>query len=186
MADTFGNPNGGTSSATGPTTEFERSIARNSQPVGDESSSFREKINEDIGSVKEAVQDVAHKATDTAAEMAEKQKSYAADQIGKLAGALQRVGKELQSDDASAIGGYAAKLGVSAQQFADKVKDKNFSEIASVAEDFGRRQPLAFLGIAAVAGVAASRFLMASKPSTRPVASNVAVTSAEQKEAYNG
>jgi ElaB/YqjD/DUF883 family membrane-anchored ribosome-binding protein len=186
MADTFGNPNGGTSSATGPTTEFERSIARHSQPLGDDSPRFREKINEDIGSVKEAVQDVAQKATDTAAEIAEKQKSYAAEQIGKLAGALQRVGKELKSDDASSIGGYAAQLGASAQQFAEKVKDKNFTEIASVAEDFGRRQPLAFLGIAAVAGLAASRFLMASKPSTGPAAYNGAVTSSEQKETYNG
>ena len=51
-------------------------------------------------------------------------------------------------------------------KFADKVKDKNFSEIAGVAEEFGRRQPLAFLGLAAIAGLAASRFMMASKPTT--------------------
>lgn len=183
MAETFGNPSGGPSSATPANTEFERSIARAADTAGEETASLRDKIDVDIGNVKDTVQDVAYKATEKAAELADEQKSYAADQIGKLAGALERVGEELRSGDAGAIGGYATQLGTSARQFADKVKDKNFSEIAGVAEDFGRRQPLAFLGLAAVAGLAASRFLMASK-STTP--SNVAAAATDGRETYNG
>lgn len=182
MADTYGNLPGGLS----PTTEFERSIARSAGTDPEENPSLRDKIDEDIGDVKDVAQDAAHKATDKVAEEAERQKSYAADQLGKLAGALERVGRELQSDDAGAIGGYATQLGGSARHFADSVKDKNFSEIAGVAEDFGRRQPLAFLGLAAIAGLAASRFLMSSKTTGQTKASSAAPASNDRREIYNG
>jgi ElaB/YqjD/DUF883 family membrane-anchored ribosome-binding protein len=181
MADTIGSPNGASPSENAPATEFGRSIGRDTEATTDTAPSLRDKIGEDITSVKETAQDVAHKAADKAAEVADRQKSYAADQIGKIAGALERVGEELKSDDAGAIGGYASQLGVSAKQFADRVKDKNLSEIAGIAEDFGRRQPLAFLGLAAVAGLAASRFMMASKPTN-----STSATSPNAKETYNG
>jgi hypothetical protein len=86
---------------------------------------------------------VAEQATDKAWETAQRQKRYAADQIGKLAGALVRVGKELQREDPGAVDGYAAQLG---------------------AEDFDRRRPPAFLSLAAGAGLAASRLLVSSSP----------------------
>lgn len=181
MEDTFGSPNGASPSANATATEFGRSIGRDTDATTDSAPSLREKIEEDITSVKETAQDVAHKAADKATEVADRQKSYAADQIGKIAGALERVGEELKSDDAGAIGGYASQLGVSARHFADRVKDKNLSEIAGIAEDFGRRQPLAFLGLAAVAGLAASRFMMASKPTN-----SSSLTSPNAKETYNG
>jgi hypothetical protein len=182
MADTFGSPNGAPPSANAPATEFRRSIGRETEADGDIAASLRDKVEEDITTVKDAAHDIAAKATDKATEVADRQKGYAADQIGKVAGALERVGEELKSDDASMIGGYAAQLGSSARQFADKIKDKNFSEIAGIAEDFGRRQPLAFLGLAAVAGLAASRFMMASKPT----ASSASAVTNSAKETYNG
>ena len=186
MADSFRQTDGTSSPPSNAGPEFERSIARGGDRESDAPTGLREKINDDIGSIKATVADVAQNATDKASEMALQQKGYAADQIGKLAGALERVGKELQSEDAGAIGGYATQLGASARQFADKVKDKDIREIASVAEDFGRRQPLAFMALAAVAGLAASRFLMASND--RPTASNVgsASNSNDRPEVSNG
>jgi hypothetical protein len=38
--------------------------------------------------------------------------------------------------------------------------------MAGMAEEFGRKQPLAFLGVAALAGLAGSRFLTASAKRT--------------------
>lgn len=182
MADTFGSPNGASPSENVSATEFARSIDRDTDSVTDAAPSLRDKIDQDIASVKDAAQDVAHRAADKASEVADRQKGYAAEQIGKVAGALERVGEELKSDDAGAIGGYASQLGVSARQFADKVKDKNLSEIAGIAADFGRRQPLAFLGLAAIAGLAASRFMMASKPT----ATSSSTIPSSPKETYNG
>jgi len=182
MADTFGSPSGSPPSTNAPTTEFGRSIARETEGDGDNTPSLRDKVEEDFISVKSAAHDMATKAAEKAAEVAGRQKGYAADQLGKVAGALERVGEELKSDNAGMIGGYAVQLGSSARQLAEKVQDKDFSEIAGIAEDFGRRQPLAFLGLAAVAGLAASRFMMASKPTTSSASS---VTNSA-KETYNG
>ena len=190
MPDTSGTSPFASPSAVGSRTEFDRSIARESDTSGESETSsaasdLKDKLSEDIAGVTETAKEVASNVTDKAAEIADKQKSYAADQIGKLAGALEKVGNELKSDDANAMGGYAAELGASARQFADKVKDKNFREIASVAEEFGRRQPLAFLGLAAVAGLAASRFIMASKTSAVATSSSVP-DSNRATESYNG
>jgi ElaB/YqjD/DUF883 family membrane-anchored ribosome-binding protein len=183
MADTFGNSYSPVTPRHGENTEFDRSIARNAEVASDGPSTLRDKIGEDVGSVKRTVVDVAHKATEKATEAAEQQKSRAAEQIEKMARALERVGKELRSEDAGAIGDYATQLGSSARQFAEKVKDKNLSQIAGVAEDFGRRQPFAFLGIAAVAGLAASRFLMASNDRTVS-STQTATQSNQQRETY--
>lgn len=184
MADTFGNSYSPVAPPSGENTEFERSIARNADSANDATSTLRDKIGEDVNSVKQTVEDVAQKATEKATDVAEEQKSRAAEQIEKMAGALERVGKELQSEDAGAMADYATKLGASARQFAEKVKDKNLSQIAGVAEDFGRRQPFAFLGIAAVAGLAASRFLMASNDRTTS-STQTASQSNQQRETYN-
>ena len=191
MPDTSGTSPFVSPPATGQRTEFDRSIAQHPDDSAEGGttdqavSSLKDKLGEDLASVKETARDVASDATEKVGEIAEQQKGYAAGQISKLAGALERVGNELKADDARAIGGYAAELGASARQFADKVKDKDLREIAGIAEDFGRRQPLAFLGLAAVAGLAASRFMMASKPSvatSSPTAPDINRT----RESYNG
>ena len=42
------------------------------------------------------------------------------------------------------------------------VRDNDVDQILSMAQDFGRKQPAAFMGAAALLGFAASRFLLAS------------------------
>lgn len=186
MTNTFGDSRSTSSPPTGAGTEFERSIARSIE--GDEAApaGLREKIGEDYDTLKQSAEDAAHKATEKATEMAEKQKGYAADQISKFATTLERVGRELQSENAGAIGDYTTQLGTSARQFAEKAKDKNLGEIAGMVEDFGRRQPMAFLGIAAVAGLAASRFLMASPNRMTSHAPSTAMQNTNPTESYNG
>ena len=185
MTDTFGNPQAASlPSRAG--TEFERSIARSTGGGETEpATGLREKINEDLGAVKGAAEDVARKATDKAAELAEQQKSYAADQIGKLASALEKVGRELQAEDAGTVADYTKHLGTSARHFADKVKGKNFGQIAGIAEDFGRRQPLAFLGMAAIAGLAVSRFMMASPVKSANSSAAIPTRPTNPRETYN-
>ena len=42
------------------------------------------------------------------------------------------------------------------------MKNRNVDELLAMAEDFGRTQPVAFLGAAALAGFVASRFVLSS------------------------
>ena len=193
MASAFGNqPGGNTSPPTGGNTEFERSISRSVETDGNASSSLRDEIDADVSAVKKAAENATQTVTDKAAEVAEQQKGYAADQIEHFARALEKVGDEMQAGQSSVVGDYTKRLGTSARQFAERVQDKDLGQIASMAEDFGRRQPLAFLGLAAIAGLAASRFLMASNTRSTGTMSNGTGNSSAStqypgtKETYNG
>ncbi|ASY66992.1 hypothetical protein SJ05684_b60100 (plasmid) [Sinorhizobium sojae CCBAU 05684] len=96
------------------------------------------------------------------ARKAEGQKNAAARQLSGVGTAIEKVGAELEQSDQPALGRYARQIGNSLRKYAGDVEGRSLGEIAAVAEDFGRRQPLAFLGLAAIAGLSASRFLVAS------------------------
>ncbi len=196
----FGNQPGGQApptsgnslSANGGNTEFERSVARSAAQEPEPADTLRQKIDDDMDAVKQVAESAKEAVTDKAAAVAETQKGYIAGQIQRFAVALEKVGDELQAKDPDGVGNYAKGLGTSARDFAERVQDKDLREIAAVAEDFGRRQPLAFLGMAALAGLAASRFMMATPPRSpssmpagvarpEPISSNPAA-----KETYNG
>ena len=120
------------------------------------------KIDDDIAAAKDAAKESAdtamRKVQDTVAEQA----GFAARHASGIATAFQKVGSELEIDEQAEVGRYARQIGDSVQAFAKNMDGKDLGEIAGMAEDFGRRQPLAFLGVAALAGLAASRFLTAS------------------------
>lgn len=81
--------------------------------------------------------------------------------------AIGKVADELERGDDPELGKLARNIGTSMKKFSDDIQDRSLGEIAGMAEDFGRKQPLAFLGVAAMAGLAASRFLTASaRPET--------------------
>ncbi|WP_075293239.1 nutrient deprivation-induced protein [Pararhizobium arenae] len=125
-------------------------------------SELKEKVTEDFSSVSDAVKTGVETATGKVKEAASDKAAYFAKQVESVAAALQKVGSELEASEEASIGRYATQIGQSVQTFANRIEGKDISEIASMAEEFGRKQPLAFLGIAALAGLTASRFLTAS------------------------
>lgn len=74
---------------------------------------------------------------------------------------MSRVAAEL-GDKQSPTSGYARTLADGLQDFSRTVSERDVDSLMGLAEDFGRRQPAAFMGAAALAGFVASRFLMAS------------------------
>jgi hypothetical protein len=125
-------------------------------------SDLKSKVSDDLGTAKQAVKDGAQSAMDKVGETVSEQKHFAAHQVGGIATALQKVGAELQNGDQADVGRFARQIGENFQTLADNLDGRDLGEIANMAEDFGRKQPLAFLGVAALAGLAASRFLTAS------------------------
>lgn len=104
---------------------------------------------------------------DRARSFANEQKGIAAEQVGGFSEAVSRFAEDLQGSN-SAVAGYAQNLAGSLRTLADNVQNKSVEDLFSIAQDFGRRQPLAFAGIAALAGFAASRFLIASADRSEP------------------
>ncbi|MGA1835162.1 nutrient deprivation-induced protein [Rhizobium wenxiniae] len=164
MTDNFDTTGGGTTPSLGlqPASPASQSSATSSTQFED----LKNKVEDDVASVRDAVKEGGESAAEKVKDVVTDQKTFAAHQLGGLATALEKVGAELEGSDQQHVGRYAKQIGGSVQSFTKEIEGKDLGEIASMAEDFGRKQPLAFLGVAALAGLAASRFLTASSART--------------------
>lgn len=86
------------------------------------------------------------------------QQQAAASSLGEFAGALRRAARESDGN-----GGQVSRIAESAaeklQRFADSLRRRDLDSLLSDAESFARRQPVLFIGAAALAGFLAVRFL---------------------------
>lgn len=96
---------------------------------------------------KDTIKEGADTAVEKVKEVVSDQANFAARQVGGVATALEKLGAELEASDQPEVGRYAKQIGRSVQGFATQMKDKDIGEIAAMAEEFGRKQPLAFLGL---------------------------------------
>ncbi len=132
-------------------------------------SELKDKVADDLDAARDMIKDGTEAAVAKVKESVSTQTNFAARQARGIASALEKVGAELERGEQPQVGRYARQIGGSIQRFADEMENRDIGEVAGMAEDFGRKQPLAFLGVAAIAGLAASRFLMASaKRDSRP------------------
>lgn len=115
----------------------------------------------DAKALKHEAEQQAGKAAEAAKSFAAEQKDFAANQISGIASAISKVAQELESEQGTTAR-YARDLASSLDRFGQQVRGKNLDELMGEAERFGRTQPLAFLGAAALAGFMASRFAGAS------------------------
>jgi|GEM_PF-1690229 len=92
------------------------------------------------------------------------QQHFFAAQIGHVAQALHQTAHQLgeQDQDQSALAHYTNQAADGLEQFSHSLRDREFSSVIGQVEDFARRQPIAFIGSAAVLGFLASRFLKSS------------------------
>ena len=101
-------------------------------------------------------------ATDKAKSFAADQKDLAANQISGVAAAITKVAEELDGTDQQTVGRYARDLASGISSLGKTIENHDVDDLMGMAQDFGRKQPMAFLGAAALAGFVASRFALAS------------------------
>ena len=121
----------------------------------------------DLGS---QAQEKIGEATEKAKSFAGSQKDLAASQINGVADAISKVADELAGSNQATVGSYARDLAKGLSNFGKQVETRDVDELLETAQDFGRNQPVAFLGLAALAGFAASRFALASSHRREPQA----------------
>jgi len=138
---------------------------------------IKQKLSDDVRSASEFARQELSGASEKAKDAVAGQKNVIAGKLSSVAAAIGRVADELEQSDDRDLGKFARNIGTSIKTFSDDIQDRSLGEIAGMAEDFGRKQPLAFLGVAAIAGLAASRFLTASAANGTTRAGN---TRAEQ------
>ena len=121
-----------------------------------------QKAADEVASLKHQAGEQIHDATDKAKTFASEQKDLAAGQISGVASAINKVADELDGGDQQMVARYARDLASGLSKFGGTVQNKNVDDLMGMAQNFGRSQPLAFLGAAALAGFVASRFALAS------------------------
>lgn len=129
-------------------------------------------LKDDLQDLGQVAKEQTRQVKEAASKIAADERNIAARKVSGIATAMTKIGAELEQTDQPDVGRYAKRIGDSLQSFAGEIKDRDLREIANMAEDFGRKQPLAFLGVAALAGLVTSRFLMASSPSQSKAASS--------------
>ena len=106
----------------------------------------------------EPLLDEARHAVDNVAAEASK----VAEQVAALAGAIGKAAAELDHSDQKLFAGYARDVAGALETLSSAIRERGVDELMDSLRQFARSQPAAFLGAAALAGFAASRFAKAS------------------------
>jgi ElaB/YqjD/DUF883 family membrane-anchored ribosome-binding protein len=117
-----------------------------------------------VADVVEAANDVASQATDKLKNTVSERKGAGADYVGSLADTIRRAAREFDTDLPIA-GSYMRKAASQVESVSDSIRTGEYNDVVRSAQDFARRQPTAFLGLAALAGFAVVRFLKSSADS---------------------
>ena len=120
-----------------------------------------EKLKEQTSELADAAKRMASQATDKQKETVSEQKGAGAEYIGTLAETMRRAAREFDNDLPIA-GKYIRKAAVQVENVSDSIKTGDFNDLIENAQTFARRQPTAFLGLAALVGFMAVRFLKSS------------------------
>jgi hypothetical protein len=140
--------------------ETEQKVREDLQSAADSAREAADRVKqeaqEQLGVLKQQAQEQLGQAKSFASE----QKDMAADRLESIADAVERVSDEMAGGDA--VSNYVRQAAGGIRQIADTVKQHDIDDIIGMAQDFGRRQPIAFLGAAALAGFIASRLVMSS------------------------
>ncbi|MCB5203787.1 nutrient deprivation-induced protein [Neorhizobium sp. T786] len=151
-------------SQTGPSSLGQHKAPKENEKATATATDLKDKVVADVRSATNFAKQEVAGLSDKAKDAADDQKNFLTEKIRGVAQAIEKVAAELEQGDNRDIGRITRTVGSSMRKFSTDIQDRSLSEIAGMAEDFGRKQPLAFLGIAAIAGLAASRFLTASAP----------------------
>ncbi|MBV7411089.1 hypothetical protein [Maritimibacter sp. DP1N21-5] len=109
---------------------------------------------------KEQAQNLARSVASDAQTYAGQAKVSAADEVKDVASALRTAADELRSGSPQER--TFSQIADSLADASDAVRDKDLGEMVGAVNDFARRNPMIFLGSAALIGFAATRFAKAS------------------------
>jgi hypothetical protein len=92
----------------------------------------------------------------------DQQKSRASDTLGSLAGAVRGMTQPLRDGGQTQMADYVNKAADGIERWASNLRQQDLEDGVRAVEQFARRQPAMFLGIAFGAGLVAARFLKSS------------------------
>jgi ElaB/YqjD/DUF883 family membrane-anchored ribosome-binding protein len=145
-------------SQSAPSTDLEDRVRND---AGDLADTARRDLKDVGNELKHEAASIAEEATQKAKGIAEEQKQVLVDQLDGVSNSLDKVAGELE-DKGESSAHYLRMVADGASKLTSTVRDNNVDDMLAMAEDFGRKQPVAFMGAAALLGFVASRFMVAS------------------------
>ena len=101
---------------------------------------------------------------DKASEQIGTQKERAAGTLGAVAGAVRSATQGLHESGQPALASYVTRAADEIDRWTSKIREQDLDDAVREVQEFARRKPAIFLGIAFGAGVLAARFFKSSGP----------------------
>jgi ElaB/YqjD/DUF883 family membrane-anchored ribosome-binding protein len=116
----------------------------------------------DTETAQDEMKEGAQQAQSRAREQIGQRSSQAGDQVSATAQALRSTGQQLREQGRDTQADAAERVAHHADRMGSYLTESDADRLLNDIEDFGRRQPMAVVGIGIAVGFAASRFLKAS------------------------
>jgi hypothetical protein len=98
----------------------------------------------------------------------DEQKTRASETLGSVAGAVRGMTQPLRDGGQTQMADYVNKAADGIERWASQLRQQDLEDAVRGVEQFARRQPAMFLGLAFGAGLIAARFLKSSSPQRSP------------------
>jgi len=131
-------------------------------PSSSTTESAKEQMQDKAQTAQEKMKEGAQQAQSRAREQIDQRSTQAGEQVSATAQALRSTGQHLREQGQDTQAKAADRIAEHADRMGSYLTESNADRLLSDVEDFGRRQPMAVVGIGVVIGFAASRFLKAS------------------------
>jgi ElaB/YqjD/DUF883 family membrane-anchored ribosome-binding protein len=131
-------------------------------PSGSATDNAKEQVQEKAQDAQEKLKGGARQAQARMREQVDQRSTQAGEQVNATAEALRTTSRQLRDQGQDAPAQAAEKVAHHAERLGGYLSESSADRILDDLEDFGRRQPLAVIGLGVAAGFLASRFLKAS------------------------
>lgn len=125
-------------------------------------SQVKAKLNEAAERTRQIAQEQLERGKQSGMEQLESTKTSAAERTRDIAGAVDRVREELQSQGQDTLANYAGQLASSIERFADTLRNKSLDQLSADAQRLARHNPALFVAGSFGLGFAIARFLKAT------------------------
>jgi hypothetical protein len=131
-------------------------------PSGSATDNAKEQVQEKAQDAQEKLKGSAQQAQARMRDQVDQRSTQAGEQVSATAEALRTTSRQLRDQGQDAPAQAAEKAAHHAERLGGYLSESSADRILDDLEDFGRRQPLAVIGLGVAAGFLASRFLKAS------------------------
>ena len=155
-----------------PDRDTQRSTEEFVQAAKGEAHALKEEARETATGLKEDAREVAEDVKEQVRATAAKQKDAAAQQMDGWAHALKTASDDLRGRGQDSAAAWIGQAAAGLERASGIMRERGIDDLVGTVEEFARRQPVAFIGGAVVAGFGLARLMKSSADRRRSTATD--------------